>query len=132
MPGTRPRQAKKRTLTFAAFGLAPVLLVGGVAVGGSGWIDSARISLSAGESLTLTGHGHGHGRGMGQWGAYGYAKKGWNADRILSHYYGNTTAGKVDNPDITVSLSEKKSVSVRADAGARVGGQPVAPGQAVS
>lgn len=132
MPGTRPRRAKKRTLTFAALGLAPVLLVGGVAVGGSQWIDTARISLSAGESLKLTGHGHGHGRGMGQWGAFGYAKKGWNADRILSHYYGNTTAGKVDNPDITVSLSEKKSVSVRADAGARVGGQTVAPGQAVN
>ena len=132
MPRTRPGRAKKRTLTFAALGLAPVLLMGGVAVGGTQWIDGARISLTAGEPLQLTGHGHGHGRGMGQWGAFGYAQKGWNADRILSHYYGNTTAGKVDNPDITVSLSEKKSVSVRADAGARVGGQTVAPGEAVS
>lgn len=132
MPRTRPGRAKKRTLTFAALGLAPVLLAGGVAVGGTGWIESTGISLRADAPLTLNGHGHGHGRGMGQWGAYGYAKQGWKADKILRHYYGNTTAGKVDNPDVTVSLSEKQSVSVRADAGAKVGGQTVAPGQAVS
>ena len=37
----------------------------------------------------------------------------------------------MDNPDVTVSLSEKKSVHVRADAGAKVAGQEVGPGQAV-
>lgn len=132
MPQIRPGRAKKRKFTFAALGLAPVLLAGGLVAGGGQWIDSTGISLRADSPLTLQGHGHGHGRGLGQWGAYGYAKQGWNADKILRHYYGNTTAGKVDNPDITVSLSEKKSVSVRADAGAKVAGQTVAPGQAVS
>ncbi len=132
MPQTRPGRAKKRNLTFAALGLTPVLLAGGLAAGGGDLLDSAGIALRAETPITLDGHGHGHGRGMGQWGAYGYAQQGWNADRILRHYYGNTTAGKVDNPDVTVSLSEKKSVNVRADAGARVGGVSVAPGQAVS
>lgn len=130
MPKTRPGRAKKRNLTFAALGMTPILVAGGILAGGGQWIEDAGISLRA-NSITLLGHGHGHGRGMGQWGAYGYAKKGWNADRILRHYYGNTTAGKVDNPDITVSLSEKSSVNVRADAGAKVGGVTVAPGQAV-
>ncbi|UQE75200.1 SpoIID/LytB domain-containing protein [Gordonia sp. PP30] len=132
MPKTRPGRAKKRTLTYAALGLAPVLLAGGLAAGGGQWIEDAGISLRADTPITLQGHGNGHGRGMGQWGAFGYAKQGWNAEKILSHYYGNTTAGKVGNTDVTVSLSEKKSVSVRADAGAKVGGQTVAPGQAVS
>lgn len=124
-------------MMFAALGAAPVLLVGawgmgGLAIGGDQFLSGAGVSLRAETPLTLSGHGHGHGRGMGQWGAYGYAKQGWSADRILSHYYGNTTAGKVDNPEVSVSLSEKRSASVRADAGARVGGQTVAPGQAVS
>lgn len=132
MPQTRPGRAKKRNLTYAALGLTPVLLAGGLAAGGGDLLDAAGIALRAETPIVLEGHGHGHGRGMGQWGAYGYAKRGWNAERILRHYYGNTTAGKVDNPDVTVSLSERKSVNVRADAGAKVGGVSVAPGQAVS
>jgi len=132
VPRVRPNRAKKRTVTFAALGLAPVLVAGGLVAGGAQWLDGDGVSLTAGESYTLLGHGHGHGRGLGQWGAYGYAKQGWSADKILRHYYGNTTAGKASNPEITVSLSEKNSVSVRAEAGAKVAGQTVAPGQAVT
>lgn len=69
MPKTRPGRAKKRKFTFAALGLAPVLLAGGLVAGGGQWIDSTGISLRADSPLTLQGHGHGHGRGMGQWGA---------------------------------------------------------------
>ena len=29
-------------------------------------------------AFTITGHGWGHGVGMSQWGAYGYAKHGWD------------------------------------------------------
>ncbi|GEE00443.1 hypothetical protein nbrc107696_08890 [Gordonia spumicola] len=132
MPNVRPSRAKKRTITFAALGLAPALLAGGLVVGATG-VFSEDVGLTAGNSFVLDGHGHGHGRGLGQWGAYGYAKQGWSADRILRHYYGNTTAGKVGTADeVTVSLSEKSSVSVHAGAGLKVGGQTVAPGQAVS
>lgn len=35
----------------------------------------------------ITGHGYGHGVGMSQWGAQLYAKAGWNAERILKHFY---------------------------------------------
>lgn len=127
------RRIRARTgyISFAAFGLAPVLVAGGVLIAGSP-TDSGTVSLSAGSEITLIGHGHGHGRGMGQWGAFGYAKRGWSAAQILSHYYGGTTAGKASNPDVSVALTKQGSVNVRADAGMRVGGQPVAPGQAVS
>ncbi|MFT3716400.1 MAG: SpoIID/LytB domain-containing protein [Gordonia sp. (in: high G+C Gram-positive bacteria)] len=134
MPNTRPSRAKKRTATLAALGLAPALIAGGLVAEGTGLLDKAGISLTSETPITLIGHGHGHGRGLGQWGAYGYAKQGWSSDRILKHYYGNTTAGKVDNPEVTVSLSEKRgsSVSVLAPGGAKVGTETVAPGQAVS
>ena len=133
MPRVRPNRARKRSASFFALTLAPVLAAGAVVVGTSTDVLSGdSVSLAADGPITLRGHGHGHGRGMGQWGAFGYAKQGWSADRILNHYYGGTTAGKVSNPDVTVSLSEKSSVNVRADAGMRVAGQEVAPGQAVS
>lgn len=132
MVNARPRHTRVRVLSLAAIGVIPGVLLGGlVAVGAPNEI-SQRITLSAGSELTLTGHGLGHGRGMGQWGAFGYAKQGWSASQILRHYYGGTTAGKVDRPDISVILTGKNSVNVHADAGMRVGGQTVAPGQAVS
>ncbi|GED96319.1 hypothetical protein nbrc107697_03580 [Gordonia crocea] len=110
--------------------LAPVIVVGGVAAVAV-TTKTVRIELAAGADVTLTGKGHGHGRGMGQWGAFGYAKKGWPADKILRHYYGGTTAGKADKPEVSVILTKQSSVNVRADAPMRVGGQTVAPGQAV-
>jgi SpoIID/LytB domain protein len=46
-------------------------------------------TLSSGAGgIVLTGRGWGHGVGMVQWGAYGKARKGWSADRILGFYYG--------------------------------------------
>ncbi|MDY6807818.1 MAG: SpoIID/LytB domain-containing protein [Actinomycetota bacterium] len=130
MVSARPRHARARSLSLAAIGLVPALLVGGLLTAPR--VLSEDVALSAGSEVTLIGHGHGHGRGMGQWGAYGYAQKGWSATQILRHYYGGTTAGKVDRPEITVALTGKNSVNVHADAGMRVGGQMVAPGQAVS
>ena len=43
-------------------------------------------------TLVITGHGWGHGVGMSQWGAYGYALHGWDAEQILLHYYPGTDA----------------------------------------
>ncbi len=130
--GTRPRDARTRRLSLTALGVTPVLIAGGLALGTQLGQGDDDVALTVGGSVTLTGHGHGHGRGLGQWGAYGYAKKGWSANRILSHYYGGTTAGKAGRSEIDVVLTNQSSVSVRAGAGMRVGGQTVAPGQAVS
>jgi stage II sporulation protein D len=43
---------------------------------------------SAAGTATIDGRGWGHGVGMVQWGAYGKARQGWSADRILGFYYG--------------------------------------------
>jgi SpoIID/LytB domain protein len=50
----------------------------------SGWYT---VSGSRGRAI-VTGRGWGHGVGMVQWGAYGKARLGWSADRILGYYYG--------------------------------------------
>ncbi|MBT0567594.1 SpoIID/LytB domain-containing protein [Williamsia sp. CHRR-6] len=126
------RAANRRTLTFVGIGLTPALIAAGLGLGAL-TTHRAQVSLSAGSEITLIGHGLGHGRGMGQYGAYGYAKKGWTADQILAHYYGGTASAKADpNATVTVALTGQSSVSVRATAGLSVAGQRVDPGQAVS
>ncbi|MGE0525650.1 MAG: SpoIID/LytB domain-containing protein [Bdellovibrionales bacterium] len=35
----------------------------------------------------ISGHGYGHAVGLSQWGAQLFSKRGWNAHRILKHYY---------------------------------------------
>ena len=118
-------------LGWVGLGLAPALVVTAIATGTHLSDRTDDVALSVGNTVTLIGHGFGHGRGMGQYGAFGYAKRGWKYDQILAHYYGGTSAGKVDNPPVSVTLTQQPTASVRADAGARVGGQVVAPGQAV-
>jgi stage II sporulation protein D len=41
-----------------------------------------------GGNAVADGRGWGHGAGMVQWGAYGKARRGWSAERILGYYYG--------------------------------------------
>ena len=50
----------------------------------SGWYTVSH----AGVQAIVTGRGWGHGVGMVQWGAYGKARLGWSAARILGYYYG--------------------------------------------
>ncbi len=128
------RATDRRLLTSLTVGLAPALVVSAVGVGALVTHHASTdgtVSLSVGSQVTLIGHGLGHGRGMGQYGAFGYAKKGWSSEQILRHYYGGTTAGKMDNTTVSVALTRHDSVDVYADAGMTVGGQSVAPGQAV-
>ncbi|CAM2916999.1 SpoIID/LytB domain protein [Williamsia muralis] len=115
----------------AAAGVS-LLLAAGVTMWAVPQTVKSNVDLTVGGEVTLIGHGNGHGRGMGQWGAFGYAKQGWSSTQILSHYYGGTTAGKVDNVDVSVILTGESSVNVFADAGLKVGEVAVAPGQAVS
>lgn len=44
----------------------------------------------------IVGHGYGHGVGLSQWGAQLFAKKGWDAHKILHYYYKNTIIKKVN------------------------------------
>jgi stage II sporulation protein D len=64
-------------------------------------------------TFVITGHGWGHGVGMPQWGAYGYAQRGWLAPRILAHYYPTTTLGPAPLARVRVLLQAgAKTVSL--------------------
>ncbi len=46
-------------------------------------------------SVHMAGRGYGHGVGMSQWGAYGMAQQGKNAEEIVTHYFRNVTLEKL-------------------------------------
>ncbi len=127
--GTAPA---RRVVTLAA---VPVLLAGlAIAVAVDRGEPAIAPAVAADTPYTISGHGHGHGRGMGQWGAYGYAKNdGWSAERIVTHYYGGTELGDVTDRRLGVRLVglDGRGLDVTSDAGARVAGRDVAPGEAV-
>jgi SpoIID/LytB domain protein len=90
----------------------------------SGWYA---VSGTGGRAI-VTGRGWGHGVGMVQWGAYGKARLGWSADRILGYYYGGLQPQPFPEPGlihvrVATGLS---SVSATPSAGgATVNGQHV-------
>lgn len=45
--------------------------------------------------VVMEGKGYGHGVGMSQWGAYGMAEGGSNAQQIIEHYYTGITVEKL-------------------------------------
>ncbi len=55
-------------------------------------IDS--VSVENGE-VTFTGRGYGHGVGMSQWGAYGMAEAGEDAESIVQHYFNDVDIVKM-------------------------------------
>ncbi len=79
-----------------------VLLVAGTATA------SARTDTPVapgGATFVITGHGWGHGVGLSQYGAYGYAQKGWTFDRIVLHYFTGTELGDAPLSRVRVLLS---------------------------
>jgi stage II sporulation protein D len=66
-------------------------------------------AFSAQYAFTITGHGWGHGVGMSQWGAYGYAKHGWEYKAILKHYYTGISFSDADNSVVRVNLRSGQS-----------------------
>jgi SpoIID/LytB domain protein len=107
MPGTYPTDALPTTIP-------------------SGWyhVSSGRNGAAA------VGRGWGHGVGMVQWGAYGKAKKGWSADRILGFYYGGLTPTHYPEPGLihVIVTSGLQTLSVRPpSAGASMNGAPIGP-----
>jgi stage II sporulation protein D len=54
--------------------------------------------------LVVKGRGWGHGVGLSQWGARGFAERGWGHRRILAHYYPGTRLGPARVRDVRVLL----------------------------
>lgn len=55
--------------------------------------------------FTVKGHGWGHGHGMSQYGAYGAAKQGLTAQKILAFYYPGTKRTIVEDGTIRVLIT---------------------------
>lgn len=96
-PPGRPSYPRRRARSVAlAFGLVVGSCTATVATSAAVSAAPAPVPAVGDVVVALEGRGYGHGFGLSQWGAYGYAVDyGWNATRILDHYYGNTTAGTI-------------------------------------
>lgn len=68
----------------------------------------------------IRGAGFGHGIGMSQYGAYGFAKHGYDYKQILAHYYKGTDLSKAGQSDIRVLLQTGSRTATFA--GATAGG----------
>lgn len=66
----------------------------------SGMVDTltppAGSSVPDGQPLRVQGRGRGHGVGLCQESARDYARAGWTAQRILSHYYPGTSIKRIE------------------------------------
>lgn len=75
-------------------------------------IFSALVSVLTADATVyynFSGRGWGHGLGLSQYGAKGFAEKGYTVDKILETFYQKTIAGKVSNSTVRVHVAEKKS-----------------------
>lgn len=95
-----------------------VLALGALAAGTMGAAASAQTtpttptSPAAEASFTFTGRGWGHGVGLSQYGARGRALAGWEAGRILRHYYQGATLSVVKRRSVRVLLSTSRRKAV--------------------
>ncbi len=85
-------------------------------------------------AITVTGRGWGHGVGMVQWGAYGRARRGWSASRILAFYYGGLRPHRYPEPGLIHVQVARDLTSVRlvpSSPGARLDGHRLGRGPVV-
>jgi stage II sporulation protein D len=72
-------------------------------------------------TFVLTGRGWGHGVGMSQWGALGFAQRGYGYEQILAHYYRGTTLGRAPVARVRVLLvGARKTLTVSSEGPLRV------------
>ncbi len=89
--------------------LAALLAVGGASARPRVFTPPA---LKGTPRFLISGHGWGHGVGMSQYGAQGYAQKGFTYDEILAHYYPGTELGTAPLNRIRVLLANTASVTI--------------------
>ena len=89
-------RSRTHTLLSAAIALALAVVV-------MPW-HPAPVLAAAETTFTIKGGGWGHGIGMSQYGALGYAKRGWDYKRILAHYYQDTKIRTLPTEKVRVNL----------------------------
>jgi stage II sporulation protein D len=95
LPGVR---SMRRTLLLVSV----LLLVAGSAAHAR---SSAQPVPQGAATFVVTGHGWGHGVGLSQWGAYGYAQKGFDYEKIVLHYFTGTELGDAPVSRVRVLLT---------------------------
>jgi SpoIID/LytB domain protein len=69
-------------------------------------------------TITVEGDGSGHGKGLSQYGAYGAARKGVQAGRILDFYYPGTKVGRAAGKvAVLISADDDRDLVVEARTG---------------
>ncbi|HET8652531.1 MAG TPA: SpoIID/LytB domain-containing protein [Gaiellaceae bacterium] len=90
-------------------GVLAALLAAGLGAAGSRRTTQAEAAARPGTPVfVITGRGWGHGVGMSQWGANGFARRGYDYRRILAHYYRGTTIGRAPIAKVRVLLAASK------------------------
>jgi stage II sporulation protein D len=102
---------------LAALVSASLLAGSVVAYSSDGRGRRADVTPRATPTFVVSGRGWGHGVGMAQWGAYGYAQRGWTYDKILAHYYTGTSLGPAAVARVRVMLAEgRRQLTVSSEA----------------
>jgi stage II sporulation protein D len=100
-------------------GLLAALLVAGLATARSGQGEAS--SRPGDPIFVIQGRGWGHGVGMSQWGANGFARRGHDYRRILTHYYRGATIGRAPIARVRVLLAgSKPALTISSEAPFRV------------
>jgi stage II sporulation protein D len=82
--------------------IASILLLGAIPAAHA----RAHATAAAGAAtFVVTGHGWGHGVGMSQYGAYGYAQKGFGYAKIVLHYFPGTELGQAPVSRVRVLMT---------------------------
>jgi stage II sporulation protein D len=72
-------------------------------------------------TFAISGRGWGHGVGMSQYGALGYAQRGFTYDQILAHYYTGTAIGRAPVARLRILLVDgRKKLTVSSEGALRV------------
>ncbi len=87
---------------------------------------TAATAASARTVVVVRGAGFGHGIGMSQYGAYGFARNGFDYRRILAHYYTGTRIGTAPSRPVRVLLKASVS-SVQVRGASRAGSRSMRP-----
>lgn len=91
--------------------LALLLALGCALAAGAAGASAQSTTAPASDTFTFTGKGWGHGVGLSQYGARGRALAGWDAAKILRHYYRGTTLSVVRRRTVRVLLSENRTTA---------------------
>ena len=105
-----------RPLSAALILVACVAAVGAASGGPAAARERATPVPSTAAVYAISGRGWGHGVGMSQWGAYGFAQRGFGYARIVTHYYPGTSLGRAPVSRVRVLLvADRKTVTVASD-----------------